>query len=165
MDQNNVIRNGWTSIILSDDKQFYLDGPDGYQCYWHNLRLERESFCNRNHGAGTVMILAGISHDELTDLAFYMESKNQKIIKKSWKIISCLLLRGYMVLIIPWISRRLMNRTVYFSISGIFQQDNAPIHNSKLKRTFLYFSISGIFHQDNAPIHNSELTRTYFQET
>ena len=57
------------NIIVSDEKKFNLGGPDGYQWYWHDLRLEK-SFYSRNHGAGTVMIWAGISHDGLTNLAF-----------------------------------------------------------------------------------------------
>ena len=56
-------REGWTNIMFSDGKKFDLDEPDGYQFYWHDLRLEKESFYSRNHGAGTVMIWAGISHD------------------------------------------------------------------------------------------------------
>ena len=63
-------REGWTNIIFSDEKRFDLDGPDGYQFYWHDLRLEKESFYSRNHGAGTVMIWVRISHDGLTDLPF-----------------------------------------------------------------------------------------------
>ena len=64
--QNSVIRESWTNII----KVFNVDGPYGYQFYWHDLGLEKESFYSRNHGAGTVMIWAGISHDGLTDLTF-----------------------------------------------------------------------------------------------
>ena len=70
---------GWTNISFSDEKK-NLGGPDGYQFYWHDLRLEKESLYSRNHGAGTNMIWAGISHDGLTDLAFLQGKQNQQII-------------------------------------------------------------------------------------
>ena len=45
-------------------KKFNLDGPDVYQFYWQDFRLERESFYSRNQGAGSVLIWAEISHDD-----------------------------------------------------------------------------------------------------
>ena len=64
MGQNRI---GWGNIIFSDEKKFYLDG---YQFYWHDLRLEKETFYSRNYGAGSVMIWGRISSEWLTELAF-----------------------------------------------------------------------------------------------
>ena len=68
-------------------KKINLDRPDDYQFYCHDLRLEKESFYSRNHGAGTVMIWAGISHDGLTDLAFLQGKQKSEDYIKCWKII------------------------------------------------------------------------------
>ena len=111
-------RDGWTSIIFSDEKKFNLDGPDGYQFYWHDLRLEKESFYSRNHGAGAVMIWARISHDGLTDLAFLQgKQKSSDYIK---------VLENNL----PPFAERM------YGVHYVFQQDNAPTHTSKLTRTF-----------------------------
>ena len=55
---------------FSEETKFNLNGPDGHQFYWHDLRLEKETFFSRNHGAGSVMIWGGISSEGLTELAF-----------------------------------------------------------------------------------------------
>ena len=51
-----MLSNRDGNIIFSDEQKFNLDGPDGHQFYWHDLRLEKETFFSRNHGAGSVMI-------------------------------------------------------------------------------------------------------------
>lgn len=46
----------WKDVIFSDEKMFNLDGPDGFQYYWHDLQKEKQVRMSRNFGAGTVTI-------------------------------------------------------------------------------------------------------------
>ena len=46
----------WHQVLFSDEKKFNLDGPDGYQYYWHDLRKEKETPMSRNFGGGNVMV-------------------------------------------------------------------------------------------------------------
>ena len=46
----------WSSVIFSDEKKFNLDGPDGIQCYWRDLRKEPQYFQKRQSGGGSVMV-------------------------------------------------------------------------------------------------------------
>ncbi|CAI5442152.1 unnamed protein product [Caenorhabditis angaria] len=47
----------WDKIIFSDEKKFNLDGPDGYNSYWHDIRKDQLRFPKRNFGGGRVMIM------------------------------------------------------------------------------------------------------------
>jgi len=42
-------------VLFSDEKKFSLDGPDGLNHYWHDLRKEPLTFSRRNFGGGSVM--------------------------------------------------------------------------------------------------------------
>ena len=110
-------RDGWDSIIFSDEKKFNLDGPDGHQFYWHDLSLEKETFFSRNHGAGSVMIWGGISSEGLTELVF-LDGKQSSV--DYIKVIEDHLL--------PF-------GEYYYGKNFIFQQDNALILAYKLTKT------------------------------
>lgn len=45
----------WHQVIFSDEKKFNLDGPDGYKCYYHDLRKEEKILSRRQMGGGSVM--------------------------------------------------------------------------------------------------------------
>lgn len=51
----------WKKVIFSDEKKFNLDGPDGVQFYWHDLRHEKEVQMRRNFGGGTLIVWGGFS--------------------------------------------------------------------------------------------------------
>ena len=46
----------WSAVIFSDEKKFNLDGPDGWQYYWHHLDHEEQWFSKRQSGGGGIMV-------------------------------------------------------------------------------------------------------------
>lgn len=60
----------WRKTIFSDEKKFNLDGPDGFACYWHDLRTEEKIFSKRQSGGGSVMIWAAIGYQNKSDITF-----------------------------------------------------------------------------------------------
>ena len=46
----------WETVVFSDEQRFNSDGLDGYQCYWHDLRKEKQLFSKRPFGGGSVMV-------------------------------------------------------------------------------------------------------------
>jgi len=48
----------WKYVIWSDEKKFNLDGPDGYDYYWHSLGEDAPVLSRRAMGGGGVMIWA-----------------------------------------------------------------------------------------------------------
>ena len=109
----------WHQVLFSDEKKFNLDGPDGYQYYWHDLRKEKETRMSRDFGGGNVMVWG------------------------AWKT-STGTVAGKLPL--AWISTKMNSQDCIdlLEISLLehgeelmgenftFQQDNATIHNSKL---------------------------------
>lgn len=58
----------WQNIIWMDEKKFNLDGPDGFQYYWHDLRKEPKYMSRRVHGGGGIMVWTGFSWNGKTKL-------------------------------------------------------------------------------------------------
>eukprot|EP00644_Phytophthora_capsici_P005619 jgi/Phyca11/38149/gw1.2.122.1 len=66
----------WRRVIFSDEKKFNLDGPDGYQYYWHDVRNDQEIFSKRASGGGSVMVWAGMNYFGKTEIAFLEGRQN-----------------------------------------------------------------------------------------
>lgn len=60
----------WTSVIFSDEKKFNLDGPDGYQHYWHCVGNEYEYYSTRQMGGGSLMVWLAVGYGGSTSLVF-----------------------------------------------------------------------------------------------
>lgn len=114
----NVERMDWTRVIFSDEKKFSLDGPDGLQYYWYDLRKEKESYFSRRAGGGSVMVWGGFSAKGKTRLAILEGSQNSIDYQAT--------LATYLV---PF-------GDIIHDGDYIFQQDNASIHASRDTRSF-----------------------------
>jgi transposase len=102
----------WRDIIFSDEKKFNLDGPDGNQYYWHDLRKEPQYYSKRAMGGGSVMVWAGFGFHGKTPLVFLSGRQSST----------------------DYIEVLRTNLLPYAEEIGgevwIFQQDNASIHTS-----------------------------------
>jgi hypothetical protein len=106
----------WSSVVFSDEKRFNLDGPDGFQYYWHDLRKEPQYFSKQRFGGGGVMVWAGFGCKGKTNIAFIDGNMNAK---KYQDMLETHLL--------PFASKISAKKWIY-------QQDNASIHNAKSTR-------------------------------
>jgi len=114
----------WRNVIWSDEKKFNLDGPDGMQYYWADLRKEPEIFSKNVHGGGSVMVWAAFSWNGTTDIVFIDGRLNSL---------------GYRKVL----EDHLLPKAA--EIGGqewIFQQDNAAIHTARVLLD--WFSVTGI---------------------
>lgn len=59
----------WNHVIFSDEKKFNLDGTDGLNYYWHDLRMESKLLSRWVQGGGSV-IWATFSGNAKSAVAF-----------------------------------------------------------------------------------------------
>lgn len=108
----------WTKVVFSDEKKFNLDGPDGFQYYWHDLRKEPQYFKKRNFGGGSLMLWA----------AFSMNGKT-RLLKCDGRMNSEKYINMLEVELITFTDD-------YMDGDFTFQQDNASIHVSRQSRAW-----------------------------
>lgn len=110
----------WHQVIFSDEKKFNLDGPDGFQYYFHDLR-KSERFLSRRHTAvGSVMVWAAISFHGVVDLVVLDGRQTSS---------------DYIELLEV---QKINFQEMFNGQRFIFQQDNAPIHTARrVKQWFL----------------------------
>lgn len=109
----------WNSVIFSDEKKFNLDGPDGFQYYWHDLQSTPQIFSNRVQGGGSVMIWMAFCASGRTRV-FFIDSR-----MNAGSYVS--LLSDSLV---PFVNEN-------FEKNYFFQQDNAPCHRAKTTKNWL----------------------------
>lgn len=104
----------WKNVVFTDEKKFNLDGPDGFQYYFHDLRKEERCLMRRQHGGGSVMAWGAITSKGVLDLVILdgiqTAAKYLKLLKE----------------------QKLKMTEVLEQQSFIFQQDNAAIHTAKV---------------------------------
>ena len=55
-------------MVFSDEKKFNLDGADGSQFYWHDLRKEKQLFSKRLFGGGSDIVWGAFTAPGKVDL-------------------------------------------------------------------------------------------------
>ena len=111
--------NQWLEVIFSDEKKWNLDGPDGWKCYWHDLRREKAIFSKRQCGGGSVMTWGCFSYNGVGSIAFFSGRMNSQVYQSILE------------------SHLLPNAECLAGKNWKYQQDNAPIHTSKSTKHWL----------------------------
>lgn len=101
-------------MIFADEKKFNLDGPDGFNAYWRDLRKEPRYFSKRNFGGGTVMVwgaFSSVGNLELRFISSKMDGREyQEVLSHS---------------LLPYLRR-------FRRLMLLFQQDNAGVHSARI---------------------------------
>lgn len=109
----------WKFVVFTDEKKFNIDGPDGYNYYFHDLRKE-ERFLTRHHSReGGVMVWGAITYYGTLEL----EVVSGKMTGNSYKM----MLENKFSKI----------REIFGPLPWIFQQDNAPVHTAGVVRNWI----------------------------
>ncbi|KAH9078350.1 hypothetical protein Ae201684P_019441 [Aphanomyces euteiches] len=117
--KHTIAQKDFSRIIWSDEKRFNLDGPDGFQYYWHDLRKEPDSFLTRQNGGRGVMIWVAFSKFVLSELAFLKGNQTYVMYVDT--------LSSYLM---PYVH-------LHVDESLQFMQDGASIHRGKVVYEFL----------------------------
>ncbi|KAG3079682.1 hypothetical protein PC121_g6881 [Phytophthora cactorum] len=110
----------WDSIIFSDEKKWNLNGPDGFQHYWRDLRKSPRHTKRRQAGGGSVMVWAAFSSRSKPPLVVLSGRQNSE---------------DYIYTVSEYL---LLFAHLNYGTDYIYQQDNASIHVSK--RTTKFFT-------------------------
>ncbi|KAG3071247.1 hypothetical protein PI124_g16695 [Phytophthora idaei] len=114
----------WHSIIFSDEKKWNLDGPDGLQNYWRDIRRPPRQTKRHQAGGGSAMVWAGFSAAGKTKLAVLHGKQNSD---------------DYVYTVSEYL---LPFAHLHHGTDFVYQQDGASTHRSK--RTMEFFSEQGI---------------------
>jgi transposase len=109
----------WEKIIFFRRKKWNLDGPDGFQHYWRDLRRPPRENRRRQAGGGSCMVWAGFSAKGKTKIAFLTGRQNSE---------------DYIYTVSEFV---LPFAHLNYGTEFIYQQDGASIHTSKASMAFL----------------------------
>ncbi|GMF17848.1 unnamed protein product [Phytophthora lilii] len=109
----------WEAIVFSDEKKWNIDGPDGFQNYWRDIRRPLRQTKRRQAGGGSVMVWAGISAAGKTKLAVLRGKQNSD---------------DYVHTVSEFL---LPFAHLHYGTDFTFQQDGASIHRSKVSMELL----------------------------
>lgn len=109
----------WFKVVFSDEKKFNIDGPDGYNYYFHDLNKE-ELFLSRRHSReGGIMVWGAISYYGTIELVFV----SHKMTATTYKNI---------------LEEAFPKFNDFFGpIPWTYQHDNAPIHTARAVKQWI----------------------------
>jgi transposase len=111
----------WKGVIFSDEKKFNRDGPDGFKMTWKDKRRSKKrhkKYKKRQQGGGSIMFWGGISWEGKTQLAI-LEGRQAS--------------EDYIYTVSEYM---LPFAHLKYGTDFVYQQDNAPIHSSKMTQEF-----------------------------
>lgn len=106
-------------LVISDEKKWNFDGPDGWACYWRDTRVEKRIHVKRHSGGGSVMSWTAFGYHGKCPIVFIRGNMNA--------VSYVQLLEEYCL---PHIQQCAEHPVLY-------QQDNAPIHTAHVTRDWL----------------------------
>uniref|UniRef100_A0A034VPZ2 Transposable element Tc3 transposase n=1 Tax=Bactrocera dorsalis TaxID=27457 RepID=A0A034VPZ2_BACDO len=112
-------KSDWHYVVFSDEKKFNLEGPDGYNYYFHDLRKEEHHLDRLHSRVGGVMVWGAISYYGTCDLQFLNTNMNANTYKN----------------VLETAFPRF--KSLFGNVPWRFQHDNAPIHTARMIKSWI----------------------------
>ncbi|KAA8495184.1 Transposable element Tc3 transposase [Porphyridium purpureum] len=113
-------QTNWAAIVFTDEKKFNLDGPDGFHKTWVERAADVLDIWSRHSSAGGCMVWGEISARGKIHLHFieglFTAAKYVSMLRENNVLSRC---------------RQMVGPNM------VFQQDNAPVHTSRLVKNFM----------------------------
>ncbi|KAA8497536.1 Transposable element Tc3 transposase [Porphyridium purpureum] len=113
-------QTNWAEDVFTDEKKFNLDGPDDFHKTWVERAADVPDVWSRHSGGGGCMVWGAISARGKIHLHFiegsFMAAKYVSMLREN-NVLDC--------------CRQIVGPNM------VFQQDNAPVHTSRLVKNFM----------------------------